>query len=535
MALPAVARSVDAMLHSTPVLGAQPVIQTAGLTKRYGATLALDRLDLTIEAGEIYGFLGPNGAGKTTTIRVLLGLHRATTGRAALFGLDAFDEPVAAHRRVAYVAGEPGLWPALTGDETLELLAGLHGGTDTHEPPARPTTHPTRKGGTPMQPHTQTSPPLKVIIAGGGVAGLESAFALHELAADHVAVTLIAPGEEFIYRPLSIGEPFSSSWAERYPLAPLAAAAGAELVHDTLASVDPAARTIHTGSGTEMSYDALILGLGASLRPYSDHATNVDDARMDELLHGLVQDIEGGYTKRLAIVIPGPMPWPFPAYELALMASERAWDMQSDLDVTVLTPERTPLEAFGATASQAVAKLLSDRRIEVVTSAYCEVPRTGLVVVHPGGRTVAADRVVAFPQLVGPEVSDLPSDGGGFIPVDEYGRVRGVDRVWAAGDGTDYPVKQGGVAAQLADTAAQSIAALAGVPMDVRPFAPVVEGVLMTGGTARYLRATPGGPEGDGESVFAELRQGARPPKIAARYLGPHLSGRVSAGIGSVT
>jgi polyether ionophore transport system ATP-binding protein len=131
MALPAVARSVDAMLHSTPVLGAQPVIQTVGLTKHYGATLALDRLDLTIEAGEIYGFLGPNGAGKTTTIRLLLGLHRATTGRAALFGLDAFHEPVAAHRRVAYVAGEPGLWPALTGDETLELLAGLHGATDT--------------------------------------------------------------------------------------------------------------------------------------------------------------------------------------------------------------------------------------------------------------------------------------------------------------------------------------------------------------------------------------------------------------------
>ena len=201
----------------------------------------------------------------------------------------------------------------------------------------------------------------------------------------------------------------------------------------------------------------------------------------------------------------------------------------------MLTPERTPLEAFGAGASQAVAELLADRRIEVVTSAYCEVPRTGLVVVHPGGRTVAADRVVAFPQLVGPQVSGLPSDGGGFIPVDAYGRVRGVDRVWAAGDGTDYPVKQGGVAAQLADTAAQSIAALAGVPTDVRPFAPIVEGVLMTGGTARYLRATPGGPDGEGESVFAELTHGRRPPKIAARYLGPHLSGRVSAGIGSVT
>ena len=130
MARPAGARSVDDMLQSTPDLGAQPVIQTAGLTKRYGTTLALDRLDLTIQAGEVYGFLGPNGAGKTTTIRLLLGLHRPTAGRAELFGLDAFQEPVTAHRRVAYVAGEPGLWPSLTGDETLELLARLHAGID---------------------------------------------------------------------------------------------------------------------------------------------------------------------------------------------------------------------------------------------------------------------------------------------------------------------------------------------------------------------------------------------------------------------
>ncbi|MFZ1995133.1 MAG: FAD-dependent oxidoreductase [Solirubrobacteraceae bacterium] len=386
-----------------------------------------------------------------------------------------------------------------------------------------------------MPSNPQSSQPLKVIIAGGGVAGLESAFALRELAADQVAVTLLAPGQEFIYRPLSIGEPFSSSWAQRYQLGPLAAAAGAALVRDTVNSVDPDRRTIRTGSGAEMPYDALMLGLGASLQPYSAHATNVDDARMDELLHGLVQDIESGYVKRLAIVIPGPMPWPLPGYELALMASARAWEMQRELVVTVLTPERTPLGVFGAAASQAVSRLLADRGIEVVTSAYCEVPRTGLVVVHPGGRSVTADRVVAFPQLVGRQISGLPSDGGGFIPVDEYGRVRGVDRVWAAGDGTDYPVKQGGVAAQLADTVAQSIAALAGVPGDVRPFSPIVEGVLTTGGTGRYLRATPGGPDGEGESVFAELPHGAEPPKLAARYLGPRLSACVATGVGSMT
>src|SRR5215468_3026945 len=105
-------------------------IQAEGLTKRYGETLALDALDLSIEPGEVYGYLGPNGAGKTTTIRLLLGIHRPTRGRAELFGVDAWGDPVQAHRRVAYVAGEPFLWPAMTGAQTLEFLARLHGGTD---------------------------------------------------------------------------------------------------------------------------------------------------------------------------------------------------------------------------------------------------------------------------------------------------------------------------------------------------------------------------------------------------------------------
>ncbi len=108
----------------------QTVIHTEGLTKRYGDTLALDGLDLTVQAGEVYGYLGPNGSGKTTTIRLLLGLHRPSGGRAQLFGIDAWGDPVAAHRRVAYVAGEPFLWPALTSEETFEFLARLHGGTD---------------------------------------------------------------------------------------------------------------------------------------------------------------------------------------------------------------------------------------------------------------------------------------------------------------------------------------------------------------------------------------------------------------------
>ena len=111
-------------------MGRQPVIHTDELSKRYGETLALDGLDLTVDAGEVYGYLGPNGSGKTTTIRLLLGLHRPSGGRAQLFGIDAWGEPVSAHRRVAYVAGEPFLWPALTSEETFEFLARLHGGVD---------------------------------------------------------------------------------------------------------------------------------------------------------------------------------------------------------------------------------------------------------------------------------------------------------------------------------------------------------------------------------------------------------------------
>ena len=238
------------------------------------------------------------------------------------------------------------------------------------------------------------------------------------------------------------------------------------------------------------------------------------------VLHGLVQDVEQGYVKRLAIVIPAPMPWPLPGYELALMASERAWDMGAEMDITVLTPETSPLEIFGTKASHDLYQLLSERRIEVVTSAYCEVPKAQTIVVHPGGKSLKADRIVTLPSLSGPHIIGLPQDGSGFIPIDEFGHVGGLDSVWAAGDATDYPVKQGGVAAQLADVCALSIAAAAGADLEPQPFAPTLEGVLLTGGTPRYLRAR----SASGTSALTAPEPGEQRTKIAARYLSPHLT-----------
>jgi ABC-2 type transport system ATP-binding protein len=105
-------------------------VRIQGLTKRYGATEALSGLDLEISEGEVLGYLGPNGAGKTTTLRLLLAMIRATAGRAEVFGIDCQADPVAAHRRLAYVPGEASLWPSLTGAETLHLLGRLHGAVD---------------------------------------------------------------------------------------------------------------------------------------------------------------------------------------------------------------------------------------------------------------------------------------------------------------------------------------------------------------------------------------------------------------------
>ena len=106
-------------------------ILTEGLSKSFGSTRALVALDLEVPQGEVLGYLGPNGAGKTTTIRLLLGLIRATSGRAEIFGIDCQEHPVEAHRRLAYVPGEATLWPSLTGTETLHLLGRVQGSVDT--------------------------------------------------------------------------------------------------------------------------------------------------------------------------------------------------------------------------------------------------------------------------------------------------------------------------------------------------------------------------------------------------------------------
>jgi len=231
-----------------------------------------------------------------------------------------------------------------------------------------------------------SSAKLRVLIVGGGVAALETALALHELAPGLLTTTVIAPNEELVNRPMTVREPFAHPRAHRYPIAPIVADAGAELLVDELAWVDPGKRILHTGSDAAIEYDELVLALGGWISPRYEHAITIDDRKLDETLHGLIQDIEEGYVASLAFVAPGRMAWPLPLYELALMTAARAYDMNVELETTIVTPEGSPLAIFGSTVSSAVEEILRQGRVKMINSAYAEVPHQGEILVNPGYR-----------------------------------------------------------------------------------------------------------------------------------------------------
>jgi sulfide:quinone oxidoreductase len=368
-----------------------------------------------------------------------------------------------------------------------------------------------------------SSEPFNVLIVGGGVAGLEAALALRELGGERIATTMIAPNREFVYRPMTVREPFGYAEAQRYPLEELAQDIGVELRVDSFKRLERERRVVHTEGGEQLSYEAVLLALGAHSYERFEHAITIDDARIDELLHGLIQDIEGGYVRRLAFIAPGRMGWPLPIYELALMTAARAQDMNIELSITIATPEDAPLAIFGREASDVVRQLLEDNGILTITSDYCEVLEPGRVTIHPGARQLDADRIVAMPELRGPAVAGVPGGAlGGFIPIDVYCKVPGIDRVWAAGDATDFAIKHGGIAAQQADVAAQAIAALTGVAEAPAPLNPVIHGILLTGGKPRYLSAHVTGGHGS-RSQITEAPTWSPATKIAAKYLAPYL------------
>jgi sulfide:quinone oxidoreductase len=329
-------------------------------------------------------------------------------------------------------------------------------------------------------------------------------------------VALVTPGDRFVLRPYAVGEPFGRPPSPSFALADIAREQHARFVRDRIAAVHPEERVVVLEQGAEMPYDALLLAIGARARSIHPDVVTFTGPQSVAAVRHLIDDLTHGRAASVAVIVPSGVSWPLPMYELALLIRARA----QTRDVTLVTSEPAPLSIFGAEPSRAVAALLKRAGIRVHTGVDPQVGDDGRSVgLSATGPWLPVDRVVAPPLLTGPRISGVPSDAGGFIPVDEHGRVSGLDRVYAAGDGTDAPMKQGGLAAQQAYAAVRHIASQAGGPLPPEAFRPVLRGRLLTGGVDRYLRHDPDA----GDSVLDEpLWEPAT--KVVGHHLAPWLA-----------
>ncbi|WP_027008468.1 FAD-dependent oxidoreductase [Conexibacter woesei] len=369
-----------------------------------------------------------------------------------------------------------------------------------------------------------SSRPDHVVIAGGGVAAVECALALHDLAGDRVRLTIIAPEPEFALRPLRTAEPFSRGQVRRHRLDDLAARVGAELITGSLVRVDAEQHTLLcTGEERPLAYDALVLAVGAEHRTAFRKALTFTGDRSTLNFNGLLADIDQGYSHTVSFVVPPGTTWPLPLYELALMTAQEAWTMGiEDINMQLVSPEPEPLALFGAEASAAVAALLEKAGIAFRGNCSTQQGDDGSPEVLPEGTPLDSQRVVALPTIEGLTIVGVPTGERGFIPVDEHGRVTTLPDVYAAGDATTYPIKQGGLACQQADAVAEVLAAAAGADVHPTPFHPVLRGRLLTGHGAAYLEHALHG--GAGDTPPREMHLWSVAHKIDGRYLSPWLA-----------
>jgi sulfide:quinone oxidoreductase len=264
-------------------------------------------------------------------------------------------------------------------------------------------------------------------------------------------------------------------------------------------------------------YDHLLVAVGARRRAAVLGALTFRGPGDAEAVTGPLEDVAKGRAESLVIAVPSAAAWSLPAYELAVMAAvELRSRGLAEPRVAIVTPEERPLAVFGRTASAAVADLLAERGIAFHGGRSPAEAAEGELRMRDGS-AIAAGRVVALPEAVGPYLPGLPVDALGFIPADEHALVAGYDNVYAAGDATTFPLRQGGLAAQQADAAAESIACGLGALARARPFRPVLRAMLLTGGAPLYLRTVVGEPDG----TIGRRPLWWPPAKLAGRYLAP--------------
>ncbi|HEX6227858.1 MAG TPA: FAD-dependent oxidoreductase [Solirubrobacterales bacterium] len=365
----------------------------------------------------------------------------------------------------------------------------------------------------------------RVLIAGGGVAALEAALSLRELAAGRAELQLCSPSRDFVYRPFAVGEPYGAARIHRYDLGRLAERCEVSFRLGAIASVDGEARIATTRDGEPIPYDYLLIAPGARMLwgvPGSVTFWGVAD---EGGVGTVVRKLRTGLLRNVAFTMPGGASWALPMYELALLADGvLARSGISDATLTVVTPEDVPLELFGRSVGEEMTALLEERGIGVVPGTHpIEFEGTQLRVAP--GEPIETEAVISMPRLEGRRIAGIPHDDDGFVTVDPHCRVSGMERVYAAGDVINFPVKQGGLATQQADAAAAAIAAELGSEVEPDPFKPVLRGVLWTGTETRYLYGPLTGGQGEVSTLTEEPTWSVGDGKIIGHRLTPFLAG----------
>jgi sulfide:quinone oxidoreductase len=368
-------------------------------------------------------------------------------------------------------------------------------------------------------------PNVQVTIVGGGVAALEALIALRGLAEERVALELITPQPEWAYRPLAVAEPFGLGSAQTYDLVQIARDHGAALHLAGVQSVDTDAHRLSTWDGRELPYELLVMAIGAHPEVAIPGSVTVRGPGYTGRFRSVLRDLDERRVRNIVFAVPAGASWPLPLYELALMTACHAAERGlRKYRISIVTPEQEPLQLFGPAASAALRKLLEERNVEFHGGLYASEWSDGELALVPGPG-LPAQRVVSLPRLRGPSFPGLAHDQDGFIVTDLHGLVEGELDVYAAGDATNSPIKQGGVATQQADAVAEAIAARLGAPVEAHPFRPVLRGLLLTGAEPQFLRAEVSG--GANRPPMASTQALWWPPsKIAGRWLAPYLAQR---------
>lgn len=363
------------------------------------------------------------------------------------------------------------------------------------------------------------------MVAGGGVAAVEAALALRHLAGDGLAVELCSPRGDFVYRPFAVGEPYGTATILRYDLASLADRIGVGFRLSGVLSVNAEAGTATVRDGEQISYDYLLVASGARMLWAVPGAVTFWGVSDEGGFGNVVRRLRRGVLRDLVFTMPGGNSWALPMYELALLAAGvLSKSGIEDARLRVVTPEGAPLELFGRTVGVRMGELLRERGIEVLSGLHPVAYEDGRLSVAPGD-PIETEEVVSLPRLEGRRIDGLPADPGGFLLVDEHCRVVGVRNVYAAGDVTAFPIKQGGIGTQEADAAAEAIAAAAGLEIEPAPFDPVLRAVLWTGDSPRYLYGRPIGGDGESSTLEESAPWGEVDGKIVGRHLTPFLGG----------